>query len=90
MMLSCVSVVPDIALVQACIHESMTSKLNMVNGTYNYEGMLFPTTYDDIANVEKINGVCIYIYEFDSEDNIKLGEQGRVYYLAHKLILYII
>jgi integrase len=39
----------------------------------HYEGMLFPATYNAMASVGDPNRVCIYIYEFGSEGNIKLG-----------------
>ena len=39
------------------------------------DGMEFPMYYD-ISACEEINGVCIFIYEFDSEGQIRLGQQG--------------
>ena len=39
--------------------------------------------YEAISTFEEINGVCILIYEFDSEGKIGLVQQGRVEHLTN-------
>ena len=48
--------------------------------------MEFPASYDAISALEEINRVCIFIYELDSEDQIRLGQRGNSAYLTTDLI----
>ena len=53
---------------------------------YNYDGMEFLASYEAISAFEEINRVCIFIYELDSEDQIRLGQRGNIAYLTDDLI----
>ena len=48
--------------------------------------MEFPASYEAISAFEVINRVCNFIYECDSEDNIRLGKRGNIAYLTTDLI----
>ena len=38
------------------------SALKKVQDKYNYDGIEFPVSYDDIYKFEKLNNICIYVY----------------------------
>ena len=54
-------------------HDSRLSKLKKISDKYNYDGVEFPASYEAISAFEGNNSVCIFIYELDSEDQIRLG-----------------
>ena len=60
-----------------CNHDSRLSKLKKVADKYNYDGMEFPASYEAISAFEDKNGVCIFIYELDSDEQIRLGQRGN-------------
>ena len=66
--------------------DSRLSKLKKVEEKYIYDGMEFPASYEAISAFEDINRVCIFIYELDSEDKIRLGQRGNIAYLTTDLI----
>ena len=61
-------------------------KLKKVTEKYNYDGMEFPASYEAISAFEEINRACIFIYELDLEDQIRLGQIGNIEYLTTDLI----
>ena len=67
-------------------NDSRLSKLKKVEEKYIYDGMEFPASYEAISAFEDINRVCIFIYELDSEDKIRLGQRGNIAYLTTDLI----
>ena len=67
-------------------NDSRLSKPKKVAEKYNYDGMEFPASYEAISAFEDINRVCIFIYELDSEDKIRLGQRGNIAYLTTDLI----
>ena len=67
-------------------NDSRLSKLKKVEEKYMYDGMEFPASYEAISAFEDINRVCIFIYELDSEDKIRLGQRGNIAYLTTDLI----
>ena len=60
-----------------CNHDSRLSKLKKVADKYNYDGMEFPASYEAISAFEDNNRVCIFIYELDSDEQIRLGQRGN-------------
>ena len=60
--------------------------MKKVEEKYNYDGIEFPASYEAISAFEDINRVCIFIYELDSEDKIRLGQRGNIAYLTTDLI----
>ena len=69
-----------------CHHDSRLSKLKKIADKYNYDGMEFPASYEAISAFEESSKVCIFIYELDSEDQIRLGQRGNIAYLTNDLI----
>ena len=67
-------------------NDSKLSKLEKVSDKYNYDVMEFPASYEAITAFEEINKVCIFSYELDSENQIRLGQRGNVTYVATDLI----
>jgi len=67
-------------------HDSRLSKLEKVADKYNYDGMEFPASYEAISAFDEIKRVCIFIYELDSDDQIRLGQRGNIAYLTDDLI----
>ena len=65
---------------------SRLSKLKKVEEKCNDAGMEFPASYEAISAFEDSNRVCIFIYELDSEDKIRLGQRGNIAYLTTDLI----
>ena len=57
--------------------DSRFSKLKKVADKYNYDGMEFPASYEAISAFEDNNRVCIFIYELDSDEQIRLGQRGN-------------
>ena len=60
-------------------HDSMLSKLKQVEEN-KYEGMAFQASDQAGSAFVEVNKVCIFIYELDSEGNIRLGQKGNVEY----------
>ena len=67
-------------------NDSKLSKLKKVSDKCNCDEMEFPASYEAIAAFEEINKVCIFIYELDSENLIRLGQRGNVTYVTTDLI----
>ena len=55
---------------------------------YNYEGIEYPTSYEDIYTSEKINEICIYVYEIHNDKVIKAKEGLAEYILNYKIYYY--
>ena len=69
-----------------CMNYSRLFKLKKVDDRCNCEGVEFPASYEPISAFEEINEVCIFIFEFDSEGQIILGQRGRHEHLTDDLI----
>jgi len=50
-------------------NDDRISRLRKVNDVFNYEGMKFPVSFDDIAIFEKNNNKRISVFEWDDEKN---------------------
>jgi hypothetical protein len=62
------------------------SFLKKIKDKYNYDGIDFPTTYDDITKFEDQNKVCIFIFEIDDEGGIIKSRNGNTNYIHDDLI----
>ena len=49
-------------------YSDMLSVLNKVEDKYNYEGVNFPTSYEDIKKFEENNKVCVNVYATKKEN----------------------
>jgi hypothetical protein len=56
------------------------SALKKVQDKYNYDGIEFPVSYDDIYKFEELNNICIYVYSID-DDKVILDKPGSLDYL---------
>ena len=48
--------------------------------------MEFRASYEAISAFADNDRVCIFIYELDSDDQIRLGQRGNIAYLKDDLI----
>ena len=61
-------------------------KKKKVKDKYNYEGIEYPTTYDDIQTFEELNNVCIYVYTLARSNAIILEKEGMAKYATNEII----
>ena len=50
-------------------HSAILSYLDKVQDKYNYEGVNFPTSYEDIKKFEENNKVCVNVYATKKEND---------------------
>ena len=67
-------------------HDDRITVLKKVKDNFNYDGINFPTSYDDIAHFEKVNKVSIFIYVIGQKGQILKERCGCIEY-ANKPIL---
>ena len=65
---------------------SRICKLKNVVDKYNYEGIEYPTSYDDIYNFEEINKVCVYVYTLAENNSIIIDTEGTAEYAMNEII----
>ena len=68
-------------------NDSRVTVLNKIIDKYNYEGIEYPTSYEDIYNFEKLSKICIYVYEIPNDKIIKSKEGLAEYILNDKIYL---
>ena len=44
-----------------------TTALRKIDDTYDYSGLEYPASLEGIAHFEKLNNVCVYVYEIDED-----------------------
>ena len=66
-------------------NDSIVAVLYKIIDKYNYEGIEYPTSYEDIYNFEKINKICIYAYEIHIDKIIK-AKEGLAEYILNDTI----
>ena len=62
------------------------SVLKKIVDKYTFDGMVFPADYTIIEAFEELNNVCIFIYEIDEEDKLRLSKAGKIEYLTLDLV----
>ena len=67
-------------------HDDRITVLEKVKDNFNYDGINFPTSDDDIAHFEKVNKVSIFIYVIGQKGPILKERCGCIEY-ANKPIL---
>ena len=67
-------------------HDDRTTVLSKQEDKYNYDGISYPTTYDDINNFQDNNEICIFVYTIDENDDIVCDSAGNTEYIMNDLI----
>jgi hypothetical protein len=67
-------------------HDDRTTALRKYTDAYNYEGITYPATYDDINTFQENNKVCIYVYAEDEKSNIVCDFAGKNEYIQNDCI----
>ena len=67
-------------------HDDRTTALSKYEDKYNYDGISYPTTYEDINHFQEINKVCMYVYTIDETDNIICDSAGKNEYILNDRI----
>jgi hypothetical protein len=60
--------------------------LKKVEDKYDYTGVDFPASYDDIRTFEENNKVSVFVYYVDSENNIRTDKSGNSDYIINDII----
>ena len=68
-------------------HDDRLSVLKKVQDIYNWEGVNFPATYDDIAHFEELNKVCIFVFSLTKDLVIVKDKDGNGRYLDNRVTL---
>jgi hypothetical protein len=67
-------------------HDDRTSVLSKLEDKYNYDGLTFPVSYDDITKFEDNNKVCIFVYYINDQSEIHKERNGNVDYYNKDLV----
>lgn len=71
-------------------HDDRISSLKKVDDKFNYEGINFPASYDDVEKFEHLNKVSIYIYSLEKNDEgddiIITDKEGNNDYILNDVI----
>jgi len=67
-------------------NDDRTTVLCKIEDKFKYDGISYPTSYDDIAKFEEMNKVCIYVYSIDEENNVVCDFVGNNEYIDTNLI----
>ena len=67
-------------------HDDRVTVLSKLEDRYNYEGISFPVSYDDIKKFEINNECCIFIYRINDEGGITKERDGNFKYYGKDLI----
>jgi hypothetical protein len=63
--------------------------LSKVEDKYNYDGIEFPVSFNDITKFENNNQVCIFVYYLDDENKIVKERNGNTNYF-NKDVVYLL
>ena len=67
-------------------HDYKISVLKKVEDKFNYDGVDFPASYDDIKTFEDINTVCVNVYVIGDDNSIKSDYMGNIEYIKNDVI----
>ena len=67
-------------------HDNRVSVLKKVQDNFNYTGIEYPVSFDDITKFEDLNRVSIFIYEIEADD-ITLARSGNLNYIQNIIYL---
>jgi hypothetical protein len=62
-------------------HDDRITALRTYEDKYNYDGISYPTSYDEIDHFQEVNQVCIYVYTIDENNNIICDHVGKTQYI---------
>ena len=65
-------------------NDSRLSVLSKVADKYDYTGVEFPASYDDIARFEELNKVCVFVYIINEEGKIHKERDGNLEIFAER------
>ena len=60
--------------------------LKKIEDKYNYEGVSYPATFDDIGQFEKNNHIAIFVYYIDETGSIRTEKEGMYQYLSNDIV----
>jgi hypothetical protein len=66
-------------------HCDRTTTLNTIEDNYNYEGVNYPASFDDIKTFETNNEVCINVYSLNGS-NVNLDYIGNIDFIKNDII----
>ena len=64
-------------------NDHRVSALKKVKNKYDFTGITFPTSIDDICKFENLNKVCIYIYEISEKCDVDENNEEAI---THEII----
>lgn len=67
-------------------HDDRVTVLSKLEDKYNYEGLKYPVGYDDITKFENNNGVCIFVYSINEDEEIVKERSGNIKYYNKDLV----
>jgi hypothetical protein len=68
-------------------NDNSISVLKKVEDKYDWTGINFPASYDDIATFEELNKICIFVYTISPENQIIKDKDGNGKYIANRVAL---
>jgi hypothetical protein len=70
-------------------NDDRISVLSKVEDKYNYDGIEFPVSFNDITKFENNNQVCIFVYYIDDKNKIVKERNGNTNYF-NKDVVYLL
>jgi hypothetical protein len=67
-------------------HDDRVTVLSKLEDKYNYDGISFPVSYDDVKQFEINNECCIFIYRINEDGGITKERDGNFKYYGKDLI----
>jgi hypothetical protein len=62
------------------------SALKKVEDKYDYTGVNYPASFEDIERFEENNKVAVFVYYIDEENNIRKEKNGNTDYITNDII----
>ena len=76
----------EISSIRTKKHDDRTTVLSKLEDKYNYDGITYPVSYEDIEKFEDVNKVCIFVYYINEDNEIHKEKNGHVDYYNKDLI----
>ena len=70
-------------------HDNRVSVLTKVLDNFNYVGIEYPVSFDDISKFEDLNKISIFVYEINADD-ITLARSGNLNYIQGDNMIYLL
>ena len=62
------------------------SALKKIEDKYDYTGVNYPASFEDIERFEENNKVAVFVYYMDEENNIRKEKNGNTDYITNDII----